>query len=48
MRAALADLQLAHGWVVYPGAQAYPLYEHPSVIPVDDIPDICAGLVEEG
>ena len=40
MRVAMQDLNLAHLWIVYPGAEAYDLDERISVLPVSDVPRI--------
>ena len=40
MRVAMQDLNLAHLWIVYPGAEAYDLDERISVLPVSDVPTI--------
>ena len=40
MRVALQDLNLAHLWIVYPGAEAYELDERISVLPVSEVPRI--------
>ena len=44
MRVALDDLALEHLWVVYPGAEAYPLDERISVLPAADIPELARSL----
>ncbi len=44
MRTALADLELEHLWVVYPGQEAYPLDERISVLPVSDVPALARSL----
>ncbi len=46
MRIALQDLNLAHLWIVYPGAKAYDLDERISVLPVSDVPGISLGRRE--
>ena len=40
MRAALADLALDHLWVLYPGAETYPLDDRITVLPAALIPDL--------
>lgn len=37
MISAMADLDLAHLWVVYPGDRAYPLAEGVSTLPITEI-----------
>ncbi|MEW6405007.1 MAG: ATP-binding protein [Chloroflexota bacterium] len=37
MRTALADLELEHLWVIYPGQHAYPVEERISVLPLKEI-----------
>jgi uncharacterized protein len=44
MRIALADLGLAHLWVVYPGSEAYALDERLSVLPLADLIDLPARI----
>ena len=46
MRVALADLELDHLWVVYPGDQPYALDSAISVLPVADVPKLAGSLVE--
>ena len=49
MRVALADLELEHLWVVYPGHEAYPLDDRISVLPVGGVPALARSLgVEAG
>ena len=43
MRVAMQDLNLAHLWIVYPGAEAYDLDERISVLPVSDVPRISSS-----
>ena len=40
MRVALADLRLDHLWVLYPGAETYPLDDRITVLPAARIPDL--------
>jgi uncharacterized protein len=40
MHVAMTDLQLAHLWVVYPGALRYPLAENITALPLGDMPSI--------
>ena len=40
MRAALADLALDHLWVLYPGAETYPLDDRITVLPAALIPNL--------
>ena len=40
MRSALADLELEHLWVVYPGDQAYRLDERVTVLPLRDLEQV--------
>ena len=44
MRVALADLELEHLWVVYPGHEAYPLDDRISVLPVGGVPALARSL----
>jgi len=44
MHVALADLGLAHLWVIYPGEKRYDLTEKITVIPAREIPALVAGL----
>lgn len=44
MHIALADLGLAHLWVIYPGEKRYDLTEKITVIPAHEIPALVAGL----
>ena len=44
MRVALADLELEHLWVVYPGHQAYPLDDRISVLPVGGVQALARSL----
>ena len=44
MRTALADLNLAHLWVVYPGTERYALDEKITVIPASEIPVLAEEL----
>lgn len=44
MRVALADLNLAHLWVVYPGAERYVLDERITVVPAREIPALTEAL----
>ena len=40
MRVAMRNLNLAHLWIVYPGAEAYDLDDRISVLPASDVPRI--------
>ncbi len=40
MHIAMADLQLAHLWVVYPGALRYSMAENITALPLGDLPEI--------
>lgn len=40
MHVALADLQLAHLWVVYPGQDRYPLGERITALPMRELPNL--------
>ncbi|MDD2707895.1 MAG: ATP-binding protein [Verrucomicrobiae bacterium] len=42
MRTALADLQLAHLWIVYPGNERYELDHRLTAIPLRDLPSLAA------
>jgi hypothetical protein len=42
MHIALADLQLAHLWIVYPGKQSYPLHERVEVISILHVSQLAA------
>jgi hypothetical protein len=44
MHTALADLGLAHLWVIYPGEKRYDLTEKITVVPAREIPALVAGL----
>ena len=44
MRVALADLELEHLWVVYPGDEVYPLDDRISVLPVGGVPALARSL----
>ena len=44
MRVALADLELEHLWVVYPGHEAYPLDDRISVLPIVGVPALARSL----
>lgn len=44
IRVALHDLELEHLWIVYPGSTQYDLDERISVIPLQQVPDLCARL----
>jgi len=37
MRTAIADLQLKHLWIVYPGSKAFPMDRNISAWPLQDI-----------
>ena len=43
MHIAMADLQLAHLWVVYPGTLRYSMAENITALPLGDLPDIRFG-----
>jgi len=44
MHTALADLDLAHLWVIYPGEKRYDLTEKITAVPAREIPALVAGL----
>lgn len=44
MHIALADLGLAHLWVIYPGEKRYALTENITVVPAQEIPELVTGL----
>lgn len=44
MHTALADLGLAHLWVIYPGEKRYDLTEKITAVPAREIPALIAGL----
>ena len=44
MRVAIADLQLQHLWVVYPGNETYSLDERITVLPVSRVPEFASNL----
>lgn len=44
MHTAIADLGLAHLWVIYPGEKRYDLTEKITVVPAREIPALVAGL----
>ena len=44
MRVALADLELEHLWVVYPGHEAYSLDDRISVLPIAGVPALARSL----
>ncbi len=47
MHSAMADLKLKRLWVVYPGAESYPLDASICTLPVRNIPDLCADLLNQ-
>jgi uncharacterized protein len=47
MRTALHDLDLSHLWVVYPGADAYPVDKHISVLSLQKINEVKRQLSKE-
>ena len=44
MHTAIADLGLAHLWVIYPGKDRYMLDDKITVVPAREIPTLLAGL----
>jgi hypothetical protein len=44
MHSALTDLNLAHLWVVYPGAHNYPVHEKITVLPLAEAGNLAAKL----
>jgi len=44
MHTAIADLRLAHLWVIYPGKDRYTLAERITVVPAREIPTLVANL----
>ena len=44
MRVAIADLQLQHLWIVYPGNETYSLDERITVLPVSRVSEFATGL----
>lgn len=44
MRVAIADLQLQHLWILYPGNETYSLDERITVLPVSRVPEFATGL----
>ncbi|MCS6244910.1 MAG: ATP-binding protein [Opitutus sp.] len=44
MHTALSDLGLDHLWVVYPGAETYPLGERLTALPITAVPDLAKKL----
>ena len=44
MRVAIADLQLQHLWIVYPGNETYSLDDRITVLPVSRVPEFATGL----
>lgn len=44
MRVALTDLRLDHLWVLYPGAETYPLDDRITVLPAARIPDLAKSV----
>ncbi len=44
MHSALADLDLRHLWVIYPGATRYPAHEKITMLPLDGIGDLAAEV----
>jgi len=44
MRSALADLHLAHLWIIYPGQHAYPVHERITVWPLQEVAALPAHL----
>ena len=47
MHIALADLQLSHLWVIYPGNETYELDRNISVLPAGDIPRLVQWLSQD-
>jgi hypothetical protein len=48
MHSALADLDLVHLWVVYPGPHSYPAHERITVLPLADVGSLAAKLGGRG
>ncbi len=44
MRTAMEDLSLEHLWVVYPGEERYDLDSKITALPIQDVPELVAGL----
>ena len=44
MRVAIADLQLQHLWIVYPGGETYSLDDRITALPVSRVPEFATGL----
>lgn len=44
MHTAIADLGLAHLWVIYPGEKRYDLTDKITAVPAREIPALVAGL----
>ncbi len=44
MRSALADLELAHLWLVHPGPHSYPMDEHVTAVSVQDVAGLAGRL----
>ena len=40
MHTAIADLGLAHLWVIYPGSERYRLREKITALPIRHVPDL--------
>ena len=48
MRVAIADLDLRHLWIVYPGSETYSLDDRITVLPVSRVPEFATGLPGAG
>ena len=48
MRVAIADLQLQHLWIVYPGGETYSLDDRITALPVSRVPEFATGLPRVG
>ena len=48
MHIALQDLRLKRLWVVYPGADRYPMHERIEALPLRQTPQVCAQLLGPG
>jgi predicted AAA+ superfamily ATPase len=44
MRSAMETLELNHLWVVYPGQHSYPAHEKITMLPLQNIGELAAGL----
>jgi len=46
MQSALADLSLAHLWVVYPGAVRYAVHEKITMLPLAEVASLSSNILK--